>query len=148
MSLNSVCIMGRLTRDPELRHTPGGTAVVSFSLAVDRDRKDENGDRAADFFDVVAWSNTAEFVSKYFSKGKAAVVRGRLQARTWQDKEGNNRKTVEIVADAVYFGESARNDNGAGQGYAPSGYANTGENNANTGGFSVMPDGDGEELPF
>lgn len=148
MSLNSVCIMGRLTRDPELRHTPGGTAVVSFSLAVDRDRKDENGERAADFFDVVAWSNTAEFVSKYFSKGKAAVVRGRLQARTWQDKEGNNRKTVEIVADAVYFGDSAKNSDVGAQGYAPSGYANTGENNANTGGFSVMPDGDGEELPF
>lgn len=148
MSLNSVCIMGRLVRDPELRRTQGGTAVASLSLAVDRDRKDENGERAADFFDVVAWSNTAEFVSKYFTKGKAAVVRGRLQARTWQDKDGNNRKTVEVVAEAVYFADSAKNSDGGAQGYTPNNYANTGGNNANAGGFEPIPDGDGDELPF
>lgn len=104
--LNTIFIMGRLTRDPELRHTTTGTPVTSFTLAVDRDRKGQNGEKETDFIDVVAWSKTAEFVSKYFSKGRMAVVQGRLQIRDWMDKEGNKRRTAEVVADNVYFGDS------------------------------------------
>lgn len=104
--LNKIFLMGRLTRDPELRRTPGGTAVTSFSLAVDRDFKDQNGERETDFIDVVAWRNTAEFVSKYFTKGRMAVVEGRLQIRDYTDREGVKRRTAEVVADSVYFGDS------------------------------------------
>ena len=100
--LNHIVLMGRLTRDPELRRTGSGVAVASFSLAVDRDfQSKENAEKAVDFIDIVAWRNTAEFVSKYFSKGRMAVVSGRLQIRTWKDKEGNNRRTAEVVADNV-----------------------------------------------
>lgn len=105
--LNKVFLMGRLTRDPELRRTGSGTAVTSFSLAVDRDFK-SNGEKETDFIDVVAWRNTAEFVSKYFSKGRMAIVEGRLQIRDWTDKNGNKRRTAEVVADNVYFGDSKR----------------------------------------
>lgn len=108
MALNHIDIMGRLVRDPELRQTNGGKPVASFTLAVDRDRKNQNGEREADFVDVTAWNNTAEFVSKYFSKGRLAVVSGRLQMRKWQDKDGNNRVSAEIVADSVYFGDSKK----------------------------------------
>ena len=104
--LNKIFLMGRLTRDPELRRTPGGTPVTSFSLAVDRDFKDQNGEKETDFIDVVAWRNTAEFVSKYFTKGRMAVVDGRLQVRDYTDREGNKRRTAEVVADSVYFGDS------------------------------------------
>ena len=104
--LNHIVIMGRLTRDPELRHTQNGIAVASFSIACDRDRKNEDGNRDTDFVDVVAWRNTAESVSRFFSKGRMAVVSGRLQIRSWTDKEGNKRRTAEIVADNVYFGDS------------------------------------------
>ena len=104
--LNHIVIMGRLTRDPELRCTSSGTSVASFTLAVDRDFKNANGDRDTDFIDVVAWRNTAEFVHKNFSKGRMAVVSGRLQIRTWTDKDGSKRKTAEIIADNVYFGDS------------------------------------------
>lgn len=104
--LNHIVIMGRLTRDPELRCTSNGTSVASFTLAVDRDFKNANGDRETDFIDVVAWRNTAEFVYKHFGKGRMAVVSGRLQIRTWTDKDGSKRKTAEIVADSVYFGDS------------------------------------------
>ena len=104
--LNHIVIMGRLTRDPELRRTSNGTSVASFTLAADRDFKNANGDRETDFIDVVAWRNTAEFVHKNFSKGRMAVVSGRLQIRTWTDKDGSKRKTAEIVADSVYFGDS------------------------------------------
>lgn len=104
--LNHIVIMGRLTRDPELRRTSNGTSVASFALAVDRDFKNASGDRETDFVDVVAWRNTAEFVYKNFSKGRMAVVSGRLQIRTWTDKDGSKRKTAEIVADNVYFGDS------------------------------------------
>lgn len=107
--LNKIIIMGRLTRDCELRHTQSGTAVASFTLAVDRDIKDkQTGERATDFIDVVAWRNTAEFVSKYFTKGRMAVVEGRLQMRDWTDKGGNKRRVAEVVADSVYFGDSKR----------------------------------------
>ncbi len=108
--LNHIAIMGRLTKDPEIRRTQSGTPVASFTLAVERDFKDDSGTRATDFIDCVAWRNTAEFVSKYFSKGRMAIVSGRLQIRTWQDKDGNNRKVAEVVADSVYFGEAKRND--------------------------------------
>ncbi len=106
--LNKIFIMGRLTRDPELRRTTTGTAVTSFSLAVDRDFKGQNGEKETDFIEVVAWRNTAEFVAKYFAKGRAAVVEGRLQIRDWKDKDGNNRRSAEVVADNVYFADSKR----------------------------------------
>ena len=102
--------MGRLTRDPELRRTGSGTAVTSFSLACDRDFKSQSGDKETDFIEVVAWKNTAEFVSKYFSKGRMAVVEGRLQIRDWTDKAGNKRTTAEVVADNVYSADSKRSE--------------------------------------
>ena len=107
--LNRIILMGRLTRDPELRQTQSGTAVASFSLAVDRDFADKStGQRPTDFIDIVAWRNTAEFVSKYFSKGRMAVVEGRLQIRDWEDSNGNKRRSAEVVAEHVYFGDSKR----------------------------------------
>ena len=123
--LNRIILMGRLTRDPELRRTGSGTAVTSFSLAVDRDFKSQSGEKETDFIDIVAWRSTAEFVSKYFTKGRMAVVSGRLQIRNWQDKDGNKRRTAEVVADNVYFGDSKRDNADGGsfnqsQGYAQS----------------------------
>ena len=100
--LNHISIMGRLTKDVELRRTGTGTAVASFTLAVDRDFSKE---KETDFIDCVAWGKTAEFVSNHFSKGKMAIVAGRLQIRSWKDKDGNNRRTAEVVAENVYFGE-------------------------------------------
>ncbi len=115
--LNHIVIMGRLARDPELRHTQSGTPVASFRLAVDRDFKDKNtGERTTDWIDVVAWRGTGEFVSRYFSKGRMAVVEGRLQIREWTDKEGNRRTTAEVVADNVYFGDSKRDGDGGSYG--------------------------------
>ena len=111
--LNKIILMGRLTRDPELRRTGSGTAVTSFSLAVDRDFKSQNGEKETDFIDIVAWRSTAEFVSKYFTKGRMAVVEGRLQTRDWTDREGGKRVATEIVADNIYFGDSKRD--GAGE---------------------------------
>ena len=108
--LNKIIIMGRLTRDPELRRTGSGTAVTSFSLACDRDFKSQSGEKETDFIEVVAWKNTAEFVSKYFSKGRMAVVEGRLQIRDWTDKAGNKRTRAEVVADNVYFADSKRSE--------------------------------------
>ena len=108
--LNKVVIMGRFTKDPELRRTGSGTAVTSFSLACDRDFKSQSGDKETDFIDVVAWKNTAEFVSKYFSKGRMAVVEGRLQIRDWTDKDGGKRRSAEVVADNVYFADSKRSE--------------------------------------
>lgn len=108
--LNKCFLLGRMTKDPEIRRTNGGTAVTSFTLAVDRDFK-TNGEKETDFIDVVAWRNTAEFVSKYFSKGRMAIVEGRLQIRDWTDKNGNKRRTAEVVADNVYFGDSKKESN-------------------------------------
>lgn len=109
--LNHIVIMGRLGRDPELRHTQSGTPVASFSLAVDRDFKDKNtGERVTDWIDVVAWRSTGEFVSKYLTKGRTAVVEGRLQIREWTDKEGSKRRSAEVVADNVYFADSKPNE--------------------------------------
>lgn len=122
--LNHIVIMGRLTRDPELKTTNSGISVVSFSLAVDRDFADkESGERGVDFIDVTAWRHTAEFVSRYFTKGRMAVISGRLQTRNWTDKEGGKRKAVEIVADNVYFGDSKRNDSETAATAAPSDFA-------------------------
>ena len=105
--LNRIVIMGRLTRDPELRRTQAGTSCASFSLAVDRDFKDRStGERGTDFIDVVAWRQTGDFVSRYFYKGRVAVVEGRLQVRDWVDQDGRKRRATEVVAESVYFGDS------------------------------------------
>ena len=121
--LNHIVIMGRLTRDPELRRTGTGTAVASFTVAVDRDfGKSENGEKETDFIDCVAWRQTGEFVAKYFQKGRMAVVSGRLQIRPWTDKDGNKRRTAEVVADNVYFGDSKR-DGDSGSAYGANSYA-------------------------
>ena len=106
--LNKIILMGRLVKDPELRRTQSGTAVTSFRIAVDRDFKSQDGSKQADFFDVVAWRGTAEFVSKYFTKGRMAIVEGRLQTRDWTDREGGKRVATEIVAGNIYFGDAKR----------------------------------------
>lgn len=112
--LNHITIMGRLTRDPELRYTQSQTPVASFTLAVDRDfASRDGGERQTDFIDCVAWRQTAEFVNKYFTKGSMAVVAGRLQIRDWNDRDGNKRKSAEVVVDNIYFGESKRREDGA-----------------------------------
>lgn len=127
--LNKAILMGRLTKDPELRSTNSGTSVCSFTLAVDRRGKDDG----TDFLDIVAWGKTAEFVSKYFTKGQLVAVAGRIQTRTWEDQNGNKRKAVEVVADEVHFAESKK----SGQGSNPMTEA----------GFNMLPDDDGD-LPF
>ena len=116
--LNHITIMGRLTRDPELRRTGSGVAVASFTVAVDRDFGGrDGGEKETDFIDCVAWRQTGEFVSKYFTKGRMIVVSGRLQIRSWTDKDGNKRRTAEVVADNCYFGDSKRDsDNGGSYG--------------------------------
>jgi len=123
--LNHIVLMGRLTRDPELRRTGSGVPVASFTVAVDRDfGSREGGEKETDFIDIVAWRNTAEFVSKYFTKGRMAVVSGRLQIRNWNDKDGNKRRSAEVVADNVYFGDSKREGNGGfDQSYGQPAYA-------------------------
>lgn len=136
--LNKIILMGRLTRDPELRRTQAGTAVVSFSLAVDRDYKDQSGEKETDFIDIVAWRNTAEFVSKYFTKGRMAVVEGRLQIRDWTDKDGGKRRSAEVVAENVYFGDSKKSEAAPAYGEAPG---------AHGGDFAEVGEEDGE-LPF
>ena len=154
--LNHIVIMGRLTRDPELRRTGSGVAVASFTLAVDRDfGKNDNGERETDFIDCVAWRQTGEFVSKYFTKGRMAVVSGRLQIRSWTDKDGNKRRAAEVVADNVYFGESKRSSEGSAYGGNSYNAAPAG----NYGGYSApaasapasdfaMLDDDDAQLPF
>lgn len=144
--LNRIIIMGRMARDPELRHTQSGTAVSSFTLAVDRDFKDkQTGEKVTDWVDVVAWRNTAEFVSRYFTKGRMAVVEGRLQMRDWTDKDGNKRRTAEVVADSVYFGDSKRDGESSYQGGYSSGGYQAQEQPTNE--FQELQDEDGE-LPF
>ena len=150
--LNKIILMGRLTRDPELRRTQSGTAVTSFSLAVDRDFKSQSGEKETDFIDIVAWRSTAEFVSKYFTKGRMAVVEGRLQIRDWTDRDGGKRRSAEVIADNVYFGDSRRDgagDFGGAPGYsAPMGgrsnYAAPMDNHSD---FAEIGEEDGE-LPF
>ena len=111
--LNRCIIMGRLTRDPELRRTQSGKAVTSVTLAVDRDFKGQNGEKETDFIDIVAWGNTAEFLCNYFSKGRMAVADGRLQIRDWTDKDGGKRRSAGIVAERVYFADSKRDQEAA-----------------------------------
>ena len=136
--LNHIVIMGRLARDPELRRTQSGTPVASFRLAVDRDIRDKTtGERATDWIDVVAWRSTAEFVTRYFTKGRMAVVEGRLQIREWTDKEGNRRTTAEVVANNVYFGDSRRDGEGGGSYSAP--YGQGGGYSAPSGGYAPAP---------
>ena len=147
--LNHITIMGRLTRDPELRRTGSGIAVASFSLAVDRDfgGNRETGEKETDFIDIVTWRNTAEFVSKYFAKGRMAVVSGRLQIRNWNDKDGNKRRSAEVVADNVYFGDSKRDgapggfDQSYGQpSYAQPAYGGAGSYGGQSyGGYNAQP---------
>ena len=121
--LNHITIMGRLTRDPELRRTGSGVAVASFTVAVDRDFGGrDGGEKETDFIDCVAWRQTGEFVSKYFTKGRMIVVSGRLQIRSWTDKDGNKRRTAEVVADNVYFGDSKREGDGGSASYAGNSY--------------------------
>ena len=142
--LNKIFIMGRLTRDPELRRTQSGTAVASFALAVDRDYKNADGTKETDFIEVVAWRGTAEFVCKYFAKGRMAVVEGRLQIRDWTDKDGNKRRSAEVVADNVYFGDSKKEGDSSG-GYKAAGKAVDVEPEA--GDFAEVEDED-SDLPF
>ena len=149
--LNHITIMGRLTRDPELRRTGSGIAVASFTVAVDRDFGGrDGGEKETDFIDCVAWRQTGEFVSKYFTKGRMAVVSGRLQIRSWTDKDGNKRRTAEVVADNVYFGDSKRDGDGAGSYSAPAatgfgGYSAPAETPASD--FAMLDDDDAQ-LPF
>ena len=156
--LNHITIMGRLTRDQELRYTQSQTPVASFTLAVDRDFGNrDGGEKQTDFIDCVAWRQTAEFVSKYFTKGRMAVVSGRLQIRDWTDREGGKRRSAEVVVDNVYFGDSRRDNNDSGN-YGGNSYGSSyGDSSrsysapassapsANT--FAELDDGDGE-LPF
>ena len=146
--LNTITLMGRLTRDPELRYTQAQTPVASFTLAVDRDysRAEE---KQTDFIDIVAWRQTAEFVSKYFVKGSMAVVNGRLQIREWTDREGNKRRSAEAVAENIYFGESKRREGGESRSDARSGggYGGGGPAKSGPSSFTELDDGDGE-LPF
>ena len=162
--LNHITIMGRLTRDPELRRTGSGIAVASFTVAVDRDFGGrDGGEKETDFIDCVAWRQTGEFVSKYFTKGRMIVVSGRLQIRSWTDKDGNKRRTAEVVADNCYFGDSKRDSDGGssfgGNTYGGNSYGNySAPSGNNYGGYAApagnpasdfaMLDDDDAQLPF
>ena len=158
--LNHITIMGRLTRDPELRRTGSGIAVASFTVAVDRDFGGrDGGEKETDFIDCVAWRQTGEFVSKYFTKGRMIVVSGRLQIRSWTDKDGNKRRTAEVVADNCYFGDSKR-DSDSGSSYGGNTYGGNNYGSApapSYGGYSApaapasefaMLEDDDAQLPF
>lgn len=144
MALNHIDIMGRITKDIELRRTPAGVAVASFTIAVDRDFKGNNGEKETDFIDIVAWKNTAEFVEKHFSKGRMAVVSGRLQIRNWTDKDGNKRRTAEVIAENVYFGDSKKEEQEDRPYMGGGRRANDAEM---TSGFAMLTDDDAK-LPF
>lgn len=147
--LNKIVLMGRLVRDPELRRTGGGTAVAALTLAVDRDYKSQSGEKETDFIDVVAWRSTAEFVNKYFTKGRMAVVSGRLQIRGWTDKDGSKRRTAEVNADHVYFGDSKKESQdgpSASAPYLPPAYP-AARNAAPSSDFAMLEDDDAQ-LPF
>lgn len=143
--LNKIVVMGRLTRDPELKNTQSGISCTSFSIACDRDFKNkETGEKECDFFNVQAWRQTAEFICKYFSKGRMIVIDGRLQARKYQDKNGNNRTATEIIVDHAYFGD-AKQDNSSGVRSDP-----TDQQQQNSQEFTALEDvlEDESELPF
>ena len=149
--LNHITIMGRLTRDPELRRTGSGTAVASFTVAVDRDyAPKDGGERKTDFINCVAWSQTGEFISKYFSKGRMIVVDGRLEIRDWTDKDGNKRTTAEIRVENAYFGDSKRDSDGGNTYAAPApafgGYSAPAAS-APASDFAMLADDDAQ-LPF
>lgn len=147
--LNHITIMGRLTRDPELRRTGSGIAVTSFTVAVDRDLKKSSGETETDFIDCVAWRQTGEFVAKYFAKDRMAVVSGKLQIRGWTDKNGNKRRTAEVIADNVYFGDSKKEsqDGPSASGfYPPTAYPASG-NTTPSSDFALIEDVD-TQLPF
>ena len=153
--LNHIVVMGRLTRDPELRYTPAQIPVASFTLAVDRDIGGKDDEKITDFIDIVAWRKTAEFASKYFSKGSMAVADGRLQIRDWTDKNGNKRRSAEVVAERIYFGDSKKSDSKSnaysgpqqgGSSYDAGGYGNY-DNYSTGSSFGDLSDVDGE-LPF
>ena len=162
--LNHIVLMGRLTRDPELRRTGSGIPVTTFTLAVDRDfgGNRETGEKETDFIDIVTWRSTAEFVSKYFAKGRMAVVSGRLQIRNWNDKDGNKRRSAEVVADNVYFGDSKRDGAAGGfdQSYGQPSYQQPAYGGQSFGGYGqpapapapqsdfAMLEDDDSELPF
>ena len=163
--LNHIVIMGRLTRDPELRRTGSGIAVASFTVAVDRDFGGrDGGEKETDFIDCVAWRQTGEFVSKYFNKGSMIVVSGRLQIRNWTDKDGNKRRTAEVVADNCYFGDSKRDNDGGNSSYGGNTYGGNSYGSAynapapSYGGYNApaaapasdfaMLDDDDAQLPF
>ena len=141
--LNHIVLMGRLTRDPELRRTGSGIPVTTFTLAVDRDfgNNRETGEKETDFIDIVTWRNTAEFVSKYFAKGRMAVVSGRLQIRNWNDKDGNKRRSAEVVADNVYFGDSKRDSapGGFDQSYGQPAYGGSSYGGQSYGSYNSQP---------
>lgn len=137
--LNHIILQGRFTRDPELRRTASGTAVCSFTLAVDRDFKDQSGEKQTDFIDHVAWRGTAEHISKYFKKGSMAVTDGRLVLRDWTDRDGNKRRSAEVLVENIYFGDSKKSESAAVQGDPV--YTGTAD-------FSEMPDIDDGSLPF
>ena len=149
--LNHITIMGRFVRDPELRRTGSGVAVASFTLAVDRDFKSGNsGEKEVDFIDCVAWRQAGEFVSKYFTRGRMAVVTGRLQIRSWNDKDGNKRRTAEVVADHVYFADSKSEPaSTAPQASAPANYVTPAYSapNYQASDFQILDDDDAQ-LPF
>lgn len=144
--LNQITIMGRMTRDPELRRTGSGIAVTSFTLAVERDfSPKDGGERETDFIDVVCWRSTAEFVQKYFGKGSMAIASGRLQIRSYTDKDGNKRRNAEVLAENVYFGESKKSDS-----YTGSNSTNASANSSSSvpaQDFAMLEDDDAQ-LPF
>ncbi len=146
--LNHIVIMGRLTRDPELRRTGSGIAVASFSVAVDRDFGGrDGGERETDFIDCVAWRQTGEFVSKYFTKGSMIVVSGRLQIRSWTDKDGNKRRTAEVVADNVYFGDSKRSSESGNNTYGGNAYGGNNSYGSNGNSYSAPSYGSAPATP-
>ena len=149
--LNRAILMGRLTRDPELRQTPNNVSVATFSLAVDRNYQADKNNKVTDFINIVAWRHTAEFVSKYFTKGQLVAVEGPIQTRSYQDKDGNNRTAFEVVADQVYFAEKKNSNATPNDGFAPPPFEELAKGSSfsigDIGDFEEF-DADGSELPF
>lgn len=144
--LNKTILMGRLTADPEIRRTQQGTAVTSFTLAVERDFKSQSGEKETDFIDCVAWAGTGEFVGKHFTKGKQMALAGRLQTRSWEDRDGHRRKAVEVVAESVYFADSKKPEEG---GFEPKPYGDGGSfAKYAKSDFDPLADVDDDDVPF